>query len=422
MIIIADDLTGANDTAVQYKKFGFSAILKVLHDDNKENNFYKDYDIISINADTRPLSTQQAYERVYRITKKVCDSGNGYIYKKIDSVLRGNPDSELDAVMDAMDCHLALVAPSFPENGRHVVNGVLAVGKTKINVVDVFRKGMKRKVQGVYLQTIRNGAKSLKEYIALKQREGIEVFVLDADTDGDLKIVKDTSKLIHEKKVLCGSAGLAKQLSMDLAEEKKRRYKNLKEKEKGITLVVVGSRTPETALQVKRASEIWQVPIIKADTKKIIKGEEQTVIKQCIKQIENEIEKGQNLVMVAVDSLFDDYSLVLKNSNEEYAQALCIVETLANLTKIVCDKTCVHAIVSTGGDTSLQICRILDTYGIELLDEIMPGIPVGKMVSEQVDDTLIVTKSGGFGEGDALIEIIEYLQNINYKESKLGVV
>ncbi len=412
MIIIADDLTGANDTAVQYKKYGFSTIVKVVHGAKDECGFCKDYDILSINADTRPLSSEKAYEKVYAITKQVSDDSMDCLYKKIDSVLRGNPGSELDAVMDAMSCRLAIVAPSFPETGRLIEDGILSVGERSINVVEVFSKGMKRKVQGIHLDTVRCGAEKLMAHIVLHQTEGKEVFVLDACTDEDLKIIKDASKLIEGKKVLCGSAGLAKQLSMDRAAEKQggAAHPGMEDKNR-VVMVVIGSRTNVTALQVERASEYYGVPIIKVETGKIIDGMQQAETDRCAKQLLQETEKGQDLVIVAVDSLFEEYALVLKNSDEEYGQALNIVEALGNIVKRVYGEISPHSIICSGGDTSFQICKAFDAWGIELMDEIMPGVPVGKMVGGQADSTLIVTKSGGFGAEDVMIRIIEYLRS-----------
>jgi uncharacterized protein YgbK (DUF1537 family) len=69
-------------------------------------------------------------------------------------------------------------------------------------------------------------------------------------------------------------------------------------------------------------------------------------------------------------------------------------------------------IVSTGGDTSMQICESLKAQGIELIDEIEPGIPIGKIVGGDADGILIVTKSGGFGTDNVFIKIMEYMKNI----------
>ncbi len=43
--------------------------------------------------------------------------------KKIDSTLRGNPGGELEAMMAAQGCRMAVVAPAYPAAGRHTRDG-----------------------------------------------------------------------------------------------------------------------------------------------------------------------------------------------------------------------------------------------------------------------------------------------------------
>ena len=43
--------------------------------------------------------------------------------KKIDSTLRGNPGGELEAMMAAQGCRMAVVAPAYPAAGRHTRTG-----------------------------------------------------------------------------------------------------------------------------------------------------------------------------------------------------------------------------------------------------------------------------------------------------------
>lgn len=410
MIIIADDLTGASDSAVPYKENGFSTMVEVLYEDGDIER-YKDYDILSINTDTRWLDSQQAYKKVFAITHQLSGQGIVYIYKKIDSILRGNPASELDAVMDAMECRLALVAPSFPENGRTVCGGVLVSGDLRINAAELFSQGMNHRAEGVLLDIIRKGTRPLEEYLRERMTSGVEVFVLDACTDDDLKIIKNTAKRFADKKVLCGSAGLAKQVSCDAVMvgcgSDVRRKK--KDKNTRLILAAIGSRSKETAHQVKRVSELYQVPIVQLDTSKVLSGHTDQAVEQCIRRLVEVIGHDGELALVTVDSLFKNVENP-HNSQKESEHAMRIVDALGKVVKEVYNRFHVEAIISTGGDTSLQICKAFHTSGIELLDQIAPGIPIGRMAGGKADSTMIVTKSGGFGVGDALVQVIQYIQ------------
>ena len=65
-------------------------------------------------------------------------------------------------------------------------------------------------------------------------------------------------------------------------------------------------------------------------------------------------------------------------------------------------------LVLSGGDTAALVCRTLDVRAIDLKGEIAPGIPCGILVGGPFDGMPVVTKSGGFGLPDALIEIADY--------------
>ena len=66
--IIADDLTGANDTGVQYVKNGYTTRVKILNDNTVTGKLF-DSDVIVINTDTRPLPSLEAYDKVSALAK-----------------------------------------------------------------------------------------------------------------------------------------------------------------------------------------------------------------------------------------------------------------------------------------------------------------------------------------------------------------
>ena len=67
----------------------------------------------------------------------------------------------------------------------------------------------------------------------------------------------------------------------------------------------------------------------------------------------------------------------------------------------------VHALVLSGGDTALEVCRALGVVGIRLRHEILPGIPLGTLIGGPYEGVAVVTKAGGFGAVDALAAILE---------------
>ena len=66
------------------------------------------------------------------------------------------------------------------------------------------------------------------------------------------------------------------------------------------------------------------------------------------------------------------------------------------------------ALVLSGGDTASVVCRAAGVQWIELCDEIVPGVPRGILHGGDFDGLSVATKSGGFGDRDALIQIADY--------------
>jgi uncharacterized protein YgbK (DUF1537 family) len=65
-------------------------------------------------------------------------------------------------------------------------------------------------------------------------------------------------------------------------------------------------------------------------------------------------------------------------------------------------------LVLCGGDTASLVCRALEVRAIELRREIAPGIPCGVIAGGPFEACPVVTKSGGFGGQDALIEVADF--------------
>jgi uncharacterized protein YgbK (DUF1537 family) len=62
----------------------------------------------------------------------------------------------------------------------------------------------------------------------------------------------------------------------------------------------------------------------------------------------------------------------------------------------------------SGGDTASLVMRALGAQSIDLLDEVMPGVPRGILRGGDFDGRTVLTKSGGFGRPDALIRIADF--------------
>ena len=409
MIILADDLTGANDTAVQYKNCGASSIVSVGMPDSESISRFAGYDVISVNTDSRAMPSAKAYDAVYKACRFFNKNGAAAPYKKIDSVLRGNPGAELDAVMDSFESDFAFVCPAYPENGRVVKSGILHAGDDKIDAVKTVAGDMKRSVRSVPLEVVRDGAAAVGKYmLGEASKSGASVFVLDACSESDLKSIYDAALSFPEKYVLCGSAGLARFDAMRFAEKKKEAAENLPLKD-GFTLVISGSRNKKTRMQFQKLCDYVHTRCIVADTKTIKYGGESKVVNDCFEKAARRIAAGDTALLVVLSSLFEDFRIALKDSDENYREADVLSRALGKLAARIYEAFPLRAIVSCGGDTTVRLCNALGAFGIEPVCEIVPGTPLGILVGGKADSLPIITKSGGFGDDSVLIECVDFL-------------
>jgi uncharacterized protein YgbK (DUF1537 family) len=90
--------------------------------------------------------------------------------------------------------------------------------------------------------------------------------------------------------------------------------------------------------------------------------------------------------------------------------AAAVADRLAEATVRLCQALPVEALVLTGGDTARAIATRLGAAGISLTGEVVPGMPVGRLLGGELDGSPVVTKAGGFGNDDALLLAIRHVQ------------
>uniref|UniRef100_UPI0005B216F2 four-carbon acid sugar kinase family protein n=1 Tax=Haloferax sp. ATB1 TaxID=1508454 RepID=UPI0005B216F2 len=126
-LVIADDLTGATDTGHEFAARGLRTLVSASPAPSENPR---------AETDVRVVDTDSRYADPSRAAAAVLDAvgpgDHSFVYKKVDSTLRGNLVRETDAVLDATAADLALVAPASPRNGRTTVEGYHLVDGTPV--------------------------------------------------------------------------------------------------------------------------------------------------------------------------------------------------------------------------------------------------------------------------------------------------
>ena len=111
--VIADDLTGANDTGVQFTKKGYNSRVSIF-DKSAAQNIPEDLDVFVMDTETRELESKTARKRLKSILEKININKKDVVYKKVDSTLRGNIGIELEEIMIILNRDICIFSPSYP--------------------------------------------------------------------------------------------------------------------------------------------------------------------------------------------------------------------------------------------------------------------------------------------------------------------
>jgi len=68
-------------------------------------------------------------------------------------------------------------------------------------------------------------------------------------------------------------------------------------------------------------------------------------------------------------------------------------------------------LILVGGDTSIMMMGALGAKGIRLDSEVLPGIPVGRILGGKREGMWVITKAGGFGGAYTLVKLMKYMKS-----------
>lgn len=337
LIMISDDLTGALDSSVFFANKGFKVVTAIGHEDIVLA-MDTGADVIAIVTGTREASEEVSVD----ITNKICSFISGFkgiIFKKIDSRLKGNIDSELSNLLNWFDKKVLFV-PAIPRLGRFVENGYL----TGFGVTPPLK--LNQKITSV--ETFPN---------------------VNSDQDID-EILPE----VLENTIYVGSAGMAEAIARRLSSKPDFVSKlNIQTP----ALLAIGSRDPITIAQL---DFLTNEPVVCA-----INGKLPNIPLCDITLVRMTSGAKAVTAQVAGDAFAKGISDLVLNNN---------ISTL-----FVC-----------GGETAHAVLKRLEIKIIQVIGEVLPGVPVAHSINCPKELT-IITKSGGFGEPDLLENLIIKLKS-----------
>lgn len=439
--IVADDLTGACDTALQFfsshSKTHILLDIQRIAQSEPSQAQAQDNQVWSLNTATRHTEPNEA-QAIVRQAVSLCRDRMGVenFYKKIDSTLRGNIAQECLGMLEEMKAQCAVIAPAYPQQGRRTVGGYQLVRGIPVEKTVVARDPL-CPVRQSHIPTLlaQQSNPELVGYIPLSQvlhgagpilvrlselvKEGKKLVVIDATSTEDLEqIALAIEKAQKNAKVLaCGSAGLAQALAELWAVEPEDntvvpfRKPSLSLPPSPI-LIVSGSTTDTTRQQILRLIENYayygessRLEIFDLPPEQILGL---SPVEDTIGRIVEALGERNTVVLSTAlkeESFLRTLTMAQENNIPETQASRKAQEVLARITAEVSRQRSVK-LVLTGGETTCEVCARLNVQELEIIAEADESIPL----TRDNHGRWIVTKSGGFGTALSLANVVKFIK------------
>ncbi|MFJ4145639.1 four-carbon acid sugar kinase family protein [Pseudomonas sp. NPDC089734] len=388
LLILADDLSGAADCAAD-----FAARLDTRVVLTPEGSLAAK--VVAIDVDSRRLPPHQAAEQ-HRIVLRQQHATTMALYKKIDSTLRGNVASEIDALQQVRG--LALVAPAFPDMKRTTCQGVQLLDGVPVDQSDVWRnenlQGTSNLLELLIKQGLRTqwlGLDELRDTEALKMalrtalENGVQALVCDAERDSDLQQLAEVSAPWHDRLFWVGSAGLARHLPQALGLPTAR---PIQVTPRSPVLTVVGSMSRHSQLQADTLAQSSPQYSLTIAPGTLLDGSAHAERDALQQQLKDRLSAGHD-VLVRLDQ-----------QQRNPTQAVALSDALAHWLAPALPHA--GSLIATGGETARAILVEAGIDHMTLSGELATGVVLSR--AQLGEHTLnVVTKAGGFGNSDTLL-------------------
>jgi uncharacterized protein YgbK (DUF1537 family) len=342
--LLADDLTGALDTAAEF--VGLCGPFDVTWPDALSANGSPS---LAIDSGTRELAKADCIEIVGRLAPLLCEGT--IAYKKVDSLLRGAWAAELGACLRSGHWASCVVAPAFAYQGRRTHDGQ-QLARTPEG--DWYPVG-----QNLLAQLKAENIDARKGGPGTWSHGGVQVF--DAESDGDLDRVVEIGRRLPAPVLWCGSGGLAGALARGRRADAPRHLNKP-------VLGLFGSDQAVTASQLEACGDA---------TITLVEGEGAARVQRKL--------TGDGVALVK-------FSLPERLSRAEAARRIA-----REMTSLISVLDPPGTLIVAGGETLKAVCLALGAQALQVAGRLVPGLPRSILQGGRWAGVEVISKSGAFG-------------------------
>jgi len=342
--MLADDLTGALDTAAEF--VGLCGAFNVVWGGAPGAS---DSLSLAIDSGTRERSKAKSVEIVARLAP-LLEVGE-IAYKKVDSLLRGAWAAELGACLNTGHWASCVIAPAFDYQGRRTVEGQQYARTVQ---GDWHRVG-----DNLLDQLRQEGIAAMRGSSDTQAQGGVQVF--DAESDLDLDRVVEMARRMPGPVLWCGSGGLAGALARNHGSVASSVLKRP-------VLGLFGSDQATTASQLAACGEA---------TIALAEGEGGAGVRRKL------ADDGVALVKFALA--------------EGLARSEAARRIAHELTALTVALDPPGTLIVAGGETLKAVCLALGAHALHVTGRIVPGLPRSTLQGGRWAGVDVISKSGAFG-------------------------
>ncbi len=412
VVVIADDLTGAADTGVLFAAAGSPVYLMPAESLSLDRPWMNAAGGASVYTASRDLSARAAAERVRSVASKLTAQRPRWIYKKIDSCLRGNLGAEIDVLLDVLGLDAALVAPALPAQGRTTVGGIHRVHGVPLAETEIARDPVTPVNCSVVSEILARQSRYtigrvgfcesdnhplLERTVERERDRGCRLIVCDAVTQEHLDRI--AALLVHTPSRLLpvGSAGLASSMARRLSFEGVAKrppvpvFRRL--------LMVCGTASQVTRKQLDLMLERYPGNRRELGPEWLVAASQQDRAR-LVNELHNAWTGG--VLALTIGSLRPEGSSVDPGRAVAGLAELASEMIRGNRENGLC-------LFLSGGETADAFRRATRGEAIALEPELLPGVVLGRWQGGLADRLPVVTKPGGFGQERTLVALYERL-------------
>lgn len=441
IIYIADDLTGACDTASFICDYTESAVVILNIYENELKSYLEKiknkYDCnLVISTNTREIEPETAYLKLKKIGNFLSNIRTEKVFKKIDSAFRGNIASEINALMDSLHINICFVINSIPSMDRITLGGFQIIKGKVLNDTEFNKDPVKiarssfipqilseksktetfRNAGYVSLEEVRYG--DILEAINKKINRGIRIISFDSATYDDIKKIIGVIYRKFEKALYVGTLGLLGVLNKEIFKESgniiesnenkinlKKDYlnKQLKSKKSDVKKRFIGftsSKYEITRKQLSQLKKILKTKVVKIRINDFLEISN-TDYASKIKNIANNL-----VINIEKKGLF--VTSEFKGEKEPGNLSKMILKILSDIAFEILSNIEIGRIILIGGETGLNILESLKAKNIEIKGRIIDGVSYGVISDGLLRGKELMLKGGSVGYIDSIVDMVNF--------------